>query len=595
MPASRTWRDILILTALCGIVYFFLPTTHGLTNWQEAKRALVAREMDKRLDSDPWAWLVPTDDGKPYLAKPPMIYWCQLAVARVLGRESDELCLRLTVALAGWLGVLATYLASRQIVRLGIPREPAPGNQDFADSLPLWAALLLATGPLYVRSSRFGELDILLVPTVVSAIGLIVRAWRHTNETGRPHFPALAGAIIITSAAVLTKGPPAVLTLALAAYGGMLLWAAFRTDFPAAPARSRIIAACIGLAAFAVPAFRSFGEAGDAIGVAVLAFLGACVGWVLGALATRLRLANLWHLWSRTHPVAVLGVPLLVFFGWGRAVAARIGDTVVGASAAEEIEDNLRLFVPEAPLNNAEAMLYGVGLGSVLFVLALAHLLWRRPRLAPGLAVCLAWVGLGFIAFSTLGKGVPRYLTPLWPGIAILGAWWLCLCVPDARAVTKLNRAAAVIVTVLALAQAWWYGVGLERFYPGRSPRAFVAELRSLTNPDDVISTFEFSTPALDYYLGSHVESFHDVVPRHNLHMVGPRTIAELKQELAGGKRYIILARAVQPSSQDSKPALDCLLDAGLEVEPIEVSAPFIIDNGRTKVRALRLRDGTAK
>jgi hypothetical protein len=97
---QRSWiRDLLLLTALCWGVYCLGLTTHGLTNWQEAQRALVAREMQGRGE-----WIVPTVDGRPYLAKPPLIYWCQLAIAKVRGATTGEFELRMTVAMAGWLG-----------------------------------------------------------------------------------------------------------------------------------------------------------------------------------------------------------------------------------------------------------------------------------------------------------------------------------------------------------------------------------------------------------------------------------------------------------------------------------------------------------
>src|SRR5207248_897606 len=108
---------------LCWLVYLPGLTTQGLANWQESQRALVAREMQSRGE-----WIVPTVEGRPYLAKPPMIYWCQIAIARARGAVSGEFELRLTVALAGWAGVLATYLVGRRMLaaRAGV-LGPDPG------------------------------------------------------------------------------------------------------------------------------------------------------------------------------------------------------------------------------------------------------------------------------------------------------------------------------------------------------------------------------------------------------------------------------------------------------------------------------------
>jgi len=58
--ARRPVRDLLLLTLLCIPVFFLFPTRHGLTNWQEAQRVLVARDMDRRGE-----WIIPTVDGHP--------------------------------------------------------------------------------------------------------------------------------------------------------------------------------------------------------------------------------------------------------------------------------------------------------------------------------------------------------------------------------------------------------------------------------------------------------------------------------------------------------------------------------------------------
>src|SRR5690606_20192313 len=103
-------RDLAILTLVCAVAYCFGLVDHGLTNWQEGMRAVAARDMQARGD-----WIVPTLEGRPYLAKPPMIYWCQLLLAEITGRRAGIVELRLTVALAGWSGVVALYLFTRRL------------------------------------------------------------------------------------------------------------------------------------------------------------------------------------------------------------------------------------------------------------------------------------------------------------------------------------------------------------------------------------------------------------------------------------------------------------------------------------------------
>lgn len=565
-------------------------------------RALVAREMHTRLESGQrWAWLVPTVWDQPYLAKPPFIYWCQLALARFTGGPPGELHLRLTVAIAGWLGVIVTYLAARRLLRDPDVHENDPWHGYAA----WWSALFLATGVLYVRSSRIGELDILLVPTTVGAVWAIYRAWRTFQERARLDWPALAIATACSAVAALTKGPPALLAIGLAGYGGIALWAALDPAARRAPGLSRdgeppssllpswtlrVGGAVTGALIIWAGATRSW--AGEEIaGILALAAMGLILLWLATRLAYRDRLAAMWTAFKHTHPVGVLGLAALVFWGWGRLVASLVGEGTVRAAAAEEAADNLRVLVARSPINNFEAAAYGVGLGSIAAIAATVWLLKDRPRLRPGWFIVVAWCGLGLIAFSTLGKGVPRYLTPLWPGIAMLGGLWMACAVRDLRHGRVLARAALIAVVLLGLGQGWWYAAGRERVYADRSPRAFVAALLPalLDNDREKLATFEFSTPALDFYAGREIESFHDAQERKNVGMVGPRSITDLRAELAAANAScILLVRSTQPGGLDPKLAVECLSDAGLMWEPIPTPA-FTIDNGRTPVMALRI------
>jgi hypothetical protein len=90
------------------------------------------------------------------------------------------------------------------------------------------------------------------------------------------------------------------------------------------------------------------------------------------------------------------------------------------------------MLVPDSPVSNLEAMAYGRGFGSL--AAAGRHSACYASdgtRLTPEWAIVMAWIVGGLIAFSFLGKGVARYLTPVWPGVAVLGGWamaksWRC-------------------------------------------------------------------------------------------------------------------------------------------------------------------------
>lgn len=529
-------RDLLLLLALAAVTYFTGLTTRGLSNWQESQRLIVARDMQARGD-----WLVPTVNGHPYLAKPPLIYWAQLALARPFGRPVGLFELRLAVALAGLLGVLTTYAVARTL---------------FDRAIALWSALSLATGILYVRSSRTGELDILLVPSVVIAVGAVAVAWRSHRQHTRSNLPAVALAAAAATAAALAKGPPGVLVIALAAYGGILAWHVSRPG-----------------------SFRQ-------------------------------RSLALLHALSRTHPVAVLGLPLLALWVWGRLVRARLGADAAAAFAIQEAEDNLRLFVPSAPLRNLEAASYGAGLASVAAVIALLWLLRDRRRTTPmgdaaraalarpEMFIVLAWVVLGLAAFSVLGKGVPRYLTPIWPGIAILGAHWIAAAIATApeRPRRRLALLFGAVVLALALGQAWWYAFGENRLAPERSPRDLVAELLDPARPEALradpaaLATFEFRTPAIDYYAGRFVQPVGDIEQRDSIAGTTPWTIDDLKRHLAETSRPMtLLVRRAEPRAGHQQRAIDRLARAGLVVQTIPLASRFVLDNRRTDVIAVKV------
>ncbi|MFM9994184.1 MAG: ArnT family glycosyltransferase [Phycisphaerales bacterium] len=606
MRAKAAWRDVLLLSALCGLVYFTGLTTRGLSNWQEAQRALAAREMQERGD-----WIVPTINGKPYLAKPPLFYWCQLVIAELRGGRAGELDLRLTVALAGWLGVLATYVVTRRLLEprpLHTLDEANAGDADYPRRAAFWASLFLATGVLYVRRSRIGELDIVLAPLTVIAVGALYAAWRSHVERGRTHWAALLVATLAGAGATLAKGPPALLPIALAGYGGMALAPLMRrmlrgSDAPASnrpllrEARVRLgaLIGAIGFVAGGIASSWSESSSSDrALGSALFAVMGLLLGGFVGAMASREYLLSLWRALTRTHPIAVLGLPALALWAWLWAARARVGDAFVMGTIDTEARDNLRLFLLESPVNNLEAATYAVGIGSALSLAAWGWLVLGRPRIAPGLAFAAAWAVLSLIAFSTLGKGVARYLTPVWPAVAILGGAWFAWRPPPRGRPWPLAVRMPVYaaVAMLAVAQGVWYGaLGAKQ---SLTPREFIAELLGPSRGVDParLGMFEFDTPQVDYYVGGHVESFLGEGPHPDLIGVGPRTLTDLARDLhETGETFTLLVRRTTPKfMQDTPPALDRIRDAGLIVEEVPMTREFFIDNGRTPIGAYRVR-----
>lgn len=497
------WLRGVLLVLLCAVVYGVSPTSMGLTSWQESVRAVVARDMFERGE-----WVVPRRSDEPYLNKPPMIYWVQIAIGHARGSAAftDEFELRVTVALFGMLGVLATWLVGRRLLA-------EPGGEA-AEDAAWWGALGLAVGLLYVRSSRVGELDVLLAPMVVAAVGGLVGAWRAV-EAGRSGWGWLGLATVATAAAAMTKGPPALLVIVLAGYGSVVVsgtLASMRDAMGAGRVPTWAVAAGLACAAAVVAArVGAIESVADVMGVVLLAAMTGAIATGV-AIASRPAAARAWlPMIVRLHPWLVLGVPLLVIGGWGWLAAARVGDEVVSATAQAQMEGNLRVFSPLSPVRNLGFFVYGVAPLSLACIAGLWLVLRRRWRINQGLLVAIVWLVLGLAAFSMLGKGVARYLLPLWPAVALIGGYtaarWLGSMEPGSARRSRL--VAAVVLVGAGLAQAWWYGEARQRHEPDRSPRDLIRMLREDGSIDmSRLGCFEFEAPAIEFYLGRGIEEW---------------------------------------------------------------------------------------
>lgn len=107
MNWSAVWIDGAILLAALFLLTFGIGR-YGLFEPHEGHFAGVAREMVLRGD-----WVTPTLNGAPYLNKPPLLYWLIATSYQIFG--INEFAARLPIAIAGWLGVVLTWLWSRQL------------------------------------------------------------------------------------------------------------------------------------------------------------------------------------------------------------------------------------------------------------------------------------------------------------------------------------------------------------------------------------------------------------------------------------------------------------------------------------------------
>lgn len=523
----RPRAALLLILAVACIACLPGLTRHGLTNWQESQRLLAARSMHERGE-----WLIPRIHAEPYLAKPPAFYWLIRGFALVRAGAPQEFDLRLAVAICGIIGPLLVFALAREVAQTGRWTEPD------RTAAGLLAALSLSTAPLFARSARIGELDILLAVFAAAGLYALARAYRSHLERQRTAFGWVAAAALASIGAALTKGPPGILAPACA-YAGLLA---------------------------------------HTISVAPRGH----------------RLRALWYTLHRTHIVGVLGIGLLAYWGWLRLCILELGPVAVRLSVAAEAEDNIHLLTAAAPLKYLEALSYGGGLASLAFMGWIVWIVRDRPRLDAGAWIVGAAAILPPILLSLTTKGVPRYLTPIWPAMAVLTGYWLASLLQGRPRFRPLRPVLVAVLAASGLALGVWYGYGREHLHADRSPRALIAELRPALLPGEPVYAMEFWTGALDIYSGGRVVPIGDTSLAPAM-MGGPSIeLAGLAAELHAdpAATAVILAREAQPPRLATPAPVRQFADAGLIVEVLDLRSAFAIDSGRARIRAFRVFSG---
>lgn len=459
----RPIHAVILLSLLTLPVFFWNLTDLGLFNTQEAIRVNVAREMQRAGE-----WLVPIRRGEVYIAKPPMVYWSQIGLAKVRGVEVGEFELRLNAALWGWMGVIATYFAARSMLRgaahaentAGRPPPPA-GRQAEALDPAFWSAAALSVGVLYSQSARVGELDVMLVAPVAAAIGFMNASWRHMLRTARAHLGFVLLATLSACVAAAVKGPAGLLVIALGGSVPTLLHAWTTRD------SLRLGGRMVSRPWYAFKSLES------------------------------------------THPVLVIGLPVVLVWLWLREARLRVGDEKFAALVGFEASDNLNWFDWGGMVRYGEAVTVSLGVFLPLVLVGLWSI-WRdRREMSPGVRAVACWFVLGLVAFAVSTKGVGRYLTPIWPAMAMLvGIGVSCL----ARREKYPMRLAVMLVSALVLqggVLTWWHALGRTAAWAERSPREFLNEVFA-TSDRSRLGTLSFNFDAFDFYAGQVIETWGD-------------------------------------------------------------------------------------
>jgi 4-amino-4-deoxy-L-arabinose transferase-like glycosyltransferase len=181
---EATYRALLWVALLAApLIYFWGIWSIPILSHDEARRMVVVQEMMRNHN-----WLLPTLNGRPYLTKPPLYYWCAGVLATLL-QSTAEWVLRLPSALAALAVTWLTFAHARRTLGLG----PA-----------VFAALILCTSQNFTLHARRAEIDMLFTCWCTLAAFLfhdfLTKPWASRH---------LYGAFAALGLAVMTKGPVA--------------------------------------------------------------------------------------------------------------------------------------------------------------------------------------------------------------------------------------------------------------------------------------------------------------------------------------------------------------------------------------------------
>lgn len=186
---SGGWRRTALLVLLAAAALVPGTIERELMSPDEPRFALVAREMAESGD-----YFRPRLGGEEYLDKPPLLFWLQGLAFALLGGPSPAAA-RLPSLLASLVTVALTHRA---------------GRRWFGEPVATAGTVVLLSSPLFLMRGAWVATDPLLLAASFGAVLALDRA----SDGWRPGGALAAAALAI---GVLTKGPVAILWVALAA------------------------------------------------------------------------------------------------------------------------------------------------------------------------------------------------------------------------------------------------------------------------------------------------------------------------------------------------------------------------------------------
>ncbi len=193
MSSSRSLAVALIVIGVTAVIYFTHATSFPLAEPDEARHAEVGREMLETSD-----WVTPQLNYRPFLHKPPLLYWLTAACFRSFG--VSEATARLPVMIAALGGLLVTFLLARTM---------------YGPTTGAIATIILATSPLYFGMGQVLTMDMLLTFCTTLALAGVWLAFRQRDRRWYSlAYPAVGFGILAKGpVAFILVGVPALILL----------------------------------------------------------------------------------------------------------------------------------------------------------------------------------------------------------------------------------------------------------------------------------------------------------------------------------------------------------------------------------------------
>lgn len=152
---SENYKKYIYILGLCFIIIssIYSGSKYMNVDLMEARNFVTAREI---VQSD--NWLLPTMNGEPRLAKPPLPTWLTALSMKIAGTDSNLTANRLPAQFAALLMVFFIYLITKRMT----------GSRETA----VYAAIVLSTSYMFMYMARKGTWDIFCHSFMLGAIWL---------------------------------------------------------------------------------------------------------------------------------------------------------------------------------------------------------------------------------------------------------------------------------------------------------------------------------------------------------------------------------------------------------------------------------------